>query len=95
MSCSVCNQKLNSGMIRKVKDGKKYKTCPHCTAQNGNEHVYHEYPSEFTTSERRKSSNNIEGWQSWCNSCRTLPKNSPSNNYKNGLTCSAFVTADA
>lgn len=89
MQCVCCQSELNSGMIIKVdrNTGARYKTCPHCSAENSSEHVYHRYPSDFGNTPARVTAKNPDGHQSYCNACRSLPKNTPSSNYVNGVLC--------
>ncbi len=89
MPCSCCTVALNSGMIIKVDQttGARYKSCPHCSAANGSEHVFHRYPSDFGFTPARVSAKNPNGHQSYCNDCRSLAKGLPSVNYTNGVLC--------
>ena len=93
MPCICCQNQLNSGMILKVErsTGAKYKSCPHCSAANGAEHVFHRYPAGFGNTPARVTARNPDGYQSYCNECRGLPKNVPSSNYVNGLLCSSLM----
>ena len=93
MACNCCGSRLNSGMIHK-KDpitGKKYKSCPHCSAANGNEHVFHPYPASFGKTPARVTAKNPDGDQSYCIDCRKLEKGELSNNYRIGKSCKTLV----
>lgn len=65
--CKVCGKLLSSSQYSL---DKKYKSCPRCSQENGDEHVYYEYPECFGTTLKRSSSNSPEGAQSYCESCR-------------------------
>ena len=67
--------------------GQRFKSCPHCSDANGNEHVFHPYPASFGKTPARKTAKNPEGFQSYCCDCRTLPKGNISRAYQNGRTC--------
>jgi hypothetical protein len=44
-----------------------WKSCPNCSALNrGDQHVFHRFPGEFGTSEKRASMETSDGRQSWC-----------------------------
>lgn len=92
MSCNCCGKKLNVGMIQKQEPGtgKKFKSCPHCSDANGEQHVFHPYPSSFGKTPARKTAKNPDGYQSYCCDCRTLAKGKSSRVYKNGKVCSSF-----
>ena len=65
--CISCDKPLNSTQWRR---DKQYKSCPKCSTENGNEHVYYEYPNAFGITEKRKSNKHPEGPQSHCVVCR-------------------------
>lgn len=65
--CKVCGQPLNETQWRKEK---QYKSCPKCSVDNGDEHVYYEYPAYFGMTPKRSTTNNPDGPQSYCTSCR-------------------------
>lgn len=89
MRCTCCQSPLNSGMIKKVDaTGAVYKSCPHCSAANGSEHVFHRYPSQFGFTPARVTAKNPDGHQSYCIECRSQPKGSVSTNHTNGVICS-------
>ncbi len=93
MPCNCCQLQLNSGMIKKTEPntGAIYKSCPHCTAVNGSEHVFHRYPAEFTNTSARVTATNPDGHQSYCTPCRNLARHVPSSNYVNGVQCSNLI----
>jgi hypothetical protein len=93
MSCTCCQGKLNSGMIKK-RDSitrERYKSCPHCTQASGSVHVFHRYPSDFGNTPARVTARNPHGHQSYCNDCRRLPKGAPSTAYVRGTLCTNLV----
>lgn len=65
--CKICGKSL--GKSQYSSDG-NYKSCPNCSQENGEEHVYYEYPQNFGTTLKRSSANRPEGPQSHCESCR-------------------------
>lgn len=65
--CIICGQPLNKSQYS---DDHQYKSCPKCSVNNGNEHVYYKYPESFGTTPLRSTSNNPEGPQSYCTPCR-------------------------
>ncbi|MFM2486065.1 hypothetical protein [Celerinatantimonas yamalensis] len=89
MICSACGKKLTSGMIYKidVSTGQKYKSCPHCSAANGQEHVFHPYPANFGKTPARTSAKNPHGAQSYCIDCRALNKGVKSRTFQDGVLC--------
>lgn len=66
--CRHCNEPLNRA--RKSHD-LKLKSCPRCSASNGDEHVFFESPAAFGTSDKRASGESPDGVQSHCIACRT------------------------
>ena len=70
--CKHCGKPLNKSQYRQ---NKSYKSCPRCSIEDGNEHIYYIYPTEFGTTPLRSSSSSPEGAQSYCQTCRG---NSPS-----------------
>ncbi|MCG9714034.1 hypothetical protein L1D29_14515 [Shewanella insulae] len=92
MGCTCCGSKLNSGMLKKtdLTSGQKFKSCPHCSAANGSEHVFHPYPGQFGKTPARVSAKNPDGHQSYCNYCRGLDRGQDSTVHFNGRLCSTF-----
>ncbi|MFQ6370452.1 hypothetical protein [Shewanella sp. YIC-542] len=92
MMCVCCGEKLNVGMIHKVdpQTGQRFKSCPHCSAANGKEHVFHPYPGAFGKTPARQSARNPEGYQSYCYDCRSLTKGEVSRVYLAGSVCSSL-----
>lgn len=90
MACTDCGKRLNIGMIQKIDSntGKRYKSCPHCSDADGEEHIFHPYPSAFGKTPARITARNPDGYQSYCTDCRRLPKGTLSRSYKNGRKCS-------
>lgn len=66
-NCKHCGKPLSESIYSK---DRKYKSCPRCSEQNGNYHVFHQYPDDFGTTERRSTSIHPEGPQSYCVECR-------------------------
>lgn len=87
MTCKHCNKKLNESIIIE-KNGIKYKSCPRCSSQNGKYHIFKEYLSGFGITDKRITSNNLDGVQSYCN-CHRGNKNKICN--ENTLSCTEFV----
>ena len=46
MKCTCCGKQLNKSIY---KDGKNYKSCPKCSSNNGDQHVFYRYPERFGT----------------------------------------------
>lgn len=92
MGCACCGSKLNSGMLTKIdfKTGQKFKSCPHCSAANGGEHVFHPYPAQFGKTPARVTARNPDGHQSYCIDCRGLDKGIVSTVHSHGRSCSTF-----
>lgn len=67
--CKNCNRPLNESQYKKIGET-TYKSCPRCSSNNGEEHVYYEYPSGFGETEKRASSAHPNGPQSYCVPCR-------------------------
>lgn len=70
MLCKKCGRPLNESQYSK---DRKYKSCPRCSAMNGEEHVYFPYPREFGTTVKRISANHPDGPQSYCINHRLNP----------------------
>lgn len=49
---------------------RKWKSCPRCSTDDGEHHLYHEYPASFGQSEARESRKSEDGAQSYCIACR-------------------------
>lgn len=63
MNCKICGKPLNESQYA---EDKRYKSCPRCSAINGKEHVFLEYPESFGTTDKRKTLSNPDGPQSYC-----------------------------
>ena len=64
--CKTCSRPLE---IAQYSEDGKYKSCPKCSTNNGQEHIF--YPSnEFGYTDHRVTINNPRGIQSWCPPCR-------------------------
>ena len=68
MDCTHCDEKLNTSTFN---SDKTLKSCPKCSTANGQQHVYHPWPAEFGTTDKRATEANPEGTQSYCIQCRT------------------------
>lgn len=67
MNCKSCNKPLSESQY---KNQKSLKSCPLCSVNNGDYHVYYRYPEAFGTTSKRATQNSPEGAQSYCTSCR-------------------------
>lgn len=65
--CRHCGKPLNGSQYRL---NREYKSCPKCSVEDGNEHIYYQYPSFFGTTPLRASQNTPDGAQSYCTRCR-------------------------
>lgn len=79
-------------MIHKVdpNTGQRFKSCPHCSDANGQEHVFHPYPASFGKTPARITAANPDGYQSYCISCRRLEKGERSQTSQLGKVCSTL-----
>lgn len=66
-TCNHCKKPLKESQY---KNGKTLKSCPNCSQDNGNEHVYYKYPDEFGVTDLRSTASQPDGPQSYCTSCR-------------------------
>lgn len=67
-ACSTCKRALNRSQYS---EGKKLKSCPRCSSNDGREHVFYDYPDAFGQTEARVSDATPDGAQSYCATCRT------------------------
>ena len=67
--CMCCKKPLNKSQWAIINE-QKYKSCPSCSTQNGNEHVYYKYPDSFGITSKRSTSIHPDGPQSYCVPCR-------------------------
>jgi phage FluMu protein Com len=81
MDCRSCRKALHRSQWA---GGRTMKSCPRCSTEGGEEHVFHAYPEEFGTSEARVNGANPDGAQSYCAACRGVG-GAP----KPGMPCSA------
>lgn len=65
--CKICGRPLNKAQFSA---DRQFKSCPKCSTENGEEHVYYKYSEDFRTSEKRVTQNNPDGPQSYCYTCR-------------------------
>ncbi len=78
--CQHCNAPLNEAQDRLAG---RFKSCPHCSQNDGREHIY--YSNEkFGHTGRRVTHNNPTGIQSWCARCRGNEEGP----YRDGIRCS-------
>lgn len=64
-NCKHCGKQLN---MAQSKDD--YKSCPRCSTNNGNEHIFYQYPDAFGKTDKRATINHPDGPQSYCTNCR-------------------------
>jgi len=69
--CKLCQRPLNEAQWRIID---QYKSCPRCSTENGEEHVYYKYPDDFGTTDKRSTTKHPEGAQSYCVKCRDRGK---------------------
>ena len=81
-NCQHCGKPLN--ISQHTADG-IYKSCPRCSAKDGEEHIFFPYPDSFGETTKRSSDNHPEGPQSWCYPHR-FDKNAPVT--PGGIPCS-------
>ncbi len=67
MTCQNCHQPLSASQWSK---SETWKSCPNCSQDDGAQHVFHVFPSDFGQTDARSSSPHPEGPQSYCNECR-------------------------
>ena len=79
MSCNVCSRSLEEAQYSR---DRHYKSCPNCSTNNGQEHVYF-HCDYFGYTDHRMTINNPDGIQSWCPPCRGRGGSS-----SNGILCS-------
>lgn len=65
--CQFCGKPLN---VSQYAQGGTLKSCPKCSAEDGEEHIFYPYPGSFGTSPKRVSASIPDGAQSWCARCR-------------------------
>lgn len=67
LQCEHCQKPLSRGVYS---SDRRRKSCPRCSARDGNQHVFYPCPEGFGRSEERVTDNNPDGDQSYCYSCR-------------------------
>lgn len=65
--CTHCNKLLKDAQYR---NNNTLKSCPKCSQDDSQEHIYYPYPDAYGVSEPRSTKNHPEGPQSQCESCR-------------------------
>lgn len=92
MNCSCCGKDLSIS-IRSA-DG-TLKSCPRCSQTHGRMHVFRKYPEQFDTTPARITSNNPDGAQSHCISCRGEAAGAPSHvDFSRERMCDTVVIRD-
>lgn len=86
-TCRHCGQALNISQ-RDDEVNPKYKSCPSCSTNHGEEHIFYRHPEAFGTSERRVSPTTPDGAQSYCTRCRS-GRTGP---YSDAIKCSQIKT---
>jgi hypothetical protein len=67
-TCRACGERLNESQWS---TSRTWKSCPKCSARDGSQHIFYEYPDAFGTTEHRVSEASPDGAQSYCEACRT------------------------
>lgn len=67
MDCTHCGRPLHRTQWA---DEKNWKSCPRCSQEHGDEHIFLRYPVAFGTTPLRASFRHPEGPQSQCERCR-------------------------
>jgi hypothetical protein len=62
--CKACYKPLENAVYAEKRN---WKSCPQCSAQNGEFHVFYEYPRAFATTETKSAAKGAKGL---CNACR-------------------------
>jgi hypothetical protein len=65
MTCKNCGKPLNETQYHD-----DLKSCPNCSVNNGQEHVFYPYPEAYGTTPLRATSKHPDGPQSHCTACR-------------------------
>lgn len=65
--CNYCSKPLNQSQYNEERN---MKSCPNCSTNNGDEHVFYEYPLAFGNTPTRETVTNPDGPQSYCIACR-------------------------
>lgn len=68
--CKHCGKPLKKAQNKHDANGNKFKSCPKCSQDNGDIHIYYKYPDYFGTSEKRVTKQHPDGPQSYCQNCR-------------------------
>lgn len=82
-NCKYCGRPLNESQYNQ---DKTLKSCPKCSVIDGEEHIFLSYPDSFGVTEKRISSKNLDGTQSYCQPHRAKSDNRIIT--KNGIRCS-------
>lgn len=65
--CRQCDQRLNRS---RYNSQRTWKSCPHCSVQDGSRHIFYPFPGAFGTTPARSSDETPDGAQSYCTACR-------------------------
>jgi hypothetical protein len=68
IKCLDCGLPLNRSQYS---PDRRWKSCPKCSATDGEQHVFLEYPDAFGVSEARETDDSPDGAKSYCVACRT------------------------
>lgn len=66
-NCKHCGRPLNESQFR---DNNRYKSCPKCSQDQGEYHVFYPCPDNFGVSDKRVTDSCPQGYQSYCTACR-------------------------
>jgi hypothetical protein len=84
-NCKHCGKPLKESQFIYDQSGDAvFKSCPQCSANHGNEHIYYQYPGDFGTTDKRASEPHSDGPQSYCERCRA----NQSGPYTGAILCS-------
>ena len=67
MNCTHCRKPLRLSQWR---EQTRWKSCPHCSQADSEQHVYYPYPECYGTTPLRSTPEHPEGPQSHCQACR-------------------------
>ncbi|MCH1923369.1 hypothetical protein L9G74_03360 [Shewanella sp. C32] len=82
MICKICGKPLKQAQW---KNNNTLKSCPHCSLENGEQHVYYAYPDRFGETPKRATPKHPEGPQSHCTECR--PKHPAPSPHEGAIYC--------
>ncbi|NLG14682.1 MAG: hypothetical protein GX561_10855 [Lentisphaerae bacterium] len=85
MNCGFCGNPLYEAQYLVVGDI-VYKSCPKCSRDNGEQHIYYDCPKTFGITSGRENRKNPMGLQSYCAKCRS--GSSRQGPHENAFPCS-------